>query len=145
VRSLEENVYSFYGRRRAAFYSILALDMASHLINILEVYVILALMQLPASFTAGFVIEAVTKLINMAFFFVPTRAGVYESGNAVAFGALGMAAGAGVALAIIRKLRAFFWVGYGLGVIMIMAFLDRRGPRSEAASGEREECSAPRA
>ncbi|HVF88698.1 MAG TPA: lysylphosphatidylglycerol synthase domain-containing protein, partial [Blastocatellia bacterium] len=43
MRSLEENVYSFYDRRRAAFYSILALDMASHLINILEVDVILAL------------------------------------------------------------------------------------------------------
>ncbi|HVF88852.1 MAG TPA: hypothetical protein VNH22_02220, partial [Blastocatellia bacterium] len=107
-----------------------------------------ALMHLPASFTAGFVIEAVTKLINMTFFFVPTRAGVYESGNAIAFGALGMAPGAGVALAIIRKLRAFVWVGYGLAVILIMAFLDRRGraggPRSEAASDPIEECPAPK-
>ena len=59
-------------------------------------------------------------MINLVFFFVPTRAGVYESGNALLLQALGMSAAAGFALAIIRKLRAFLWVGYGLVVIGVM-------------------------
>lgn len=117
VEALETNIYTFYEKRRGAFFLIFFLDMISHLINVVEVYVILALMNLPATLWAGFVIEAVTKIINLAFFFVPTRAGVYESGNAMVVGALGMAASAGVALAIIRKLRAFVWVAYGLAVI----------------------------
>ncbi|HKY05791.1 MAG TPA: lysylphosphatidylglycerol synthase domain-containing protein [Blastocatellia bacterium] len=117
VEALETNVYNFYEERRGAFFLIFFLDMVSHLINVVEVYVILTLMNLPATLWAGFVIEAVTKIINLAFFFVPTRAGVYESGNALVLGALGMTAGAGVALAIIRKLRAFVWVAYGLVVI----------------------------
>ena len=127
TRKVEDNIYSFYEQRRGAFYLVFALNMAAHLINVVEVYLILALMKLPASISAGFVIEAATKLINMAFFFVPARAGVYESGNALILDALGMSAGAGVALAIIRKVRAFFWVGYGLAVIGWVVAKDRRG------------------
>jgi len=83
-------------------------------------------MDLPASLAAGFVVEAVTKVINGAFFFVPTRAGVYESGNALTLQAIGLGSSAGVALAIIRKLRAFVWIAYGLGAIAALTFKDRR-------------------
>ncbi|HVG19801.1 MAG TPA: lysylphosphatidylglycerol synthase transmembrane domain-containing protein, partial [Blastocatellia bacterium] len=126
VRAVEKNVYLFYERRKAAFFLIFAVNVAAHLINVVEVYIILSLMGLPASLSSGFAIEAVTKVINAAFFFVPTRAGVYESGNAIVLKALGMEAGAGVALAIIRKLRAFIWVGYGLAVIALLTLRDRR-------------------
>jgi len=120
VRAVEDNLYSFYERRRAAFFLIFSLNMCAHVINIIEVCIILALLKLPAEISVGFVVEAATKVINMVFFFVPTRAGVYESGNAVLLQALGMTAAAGVALAIIRKLRAFVWIGYGLVVIGLM-------------------------
>jgi hypothetical protein len=125
VREIEANVYTFYEHRRGAFFGIFAVNMLSHLINVFEVCLILALMNLPASLAAGFVIEAVTKVINGAFFFVPTRAGVYESGNALTLNAIGLGTNAGVALAIIRKLRAFIWVAYGLGAIAVIAFKDR--------------------
>jgi hypothetical protein len=96
------------------------------LINIVEVYVILDLMGLRATLVSGFAVEAVTKVINAAFFFVPTRAGVFESGNALVLDALGMSASAGVALAIIRKLRALIWIGYGLVAIAIITLKNRR-------------------
>jgi len=133
VRKVEDNLYTFYARRRGAFYLIFSLNMGAHLINVVEVYVILVLLKLPASFMIGFLVEAVTKVINLVFFFVPTRAGVYESGNALLLQALGMSAAAGVALAIIRKLRAFFWVGYGLVVIgaMMLRKEEERGLRIE--------------
>ena len=131
VRSVEENVYSFYRQRRGSFWLIFAVNMSAHLINVVEVCLILASMRVPATLSIGFVVEAVTKVINLVFFFVPTRAGVYESGHALVISALGMAASAGVALAIIRKLRAFVWVGYGLGVIMLMIIQDKRELKNE--------------
>lgn len=124
VRVIEGNLYSFYELRRRAFYLIFSLNMGAHLINVVEVYLILALLKLPGSLLIGFLVEAVTKVINLVFFFVPTRAGVYESGNALLLQALGMSAAAGVALAIIRKLRAFVWVGYGLVVIALTMMKD---------------------
>ena len=130
VRKVEANIYAFYENRRGAFFAIFAVNMVAHFINVIEVYVILMLLDLPATLAAGFLIEAVTKVINGAFFFVPTRAGVYESGNALVLDALGMTASAGVALAIIRKLRAFLWVGYGLVVIGWLALKDKRAPEN---------------
>ena len=140
VRAVEKNIYIFYEERRAAFFLIFALNTAAHLINVVEIYIILSLMGLPASLSSAFVIEAVTKLINAAFFFVPTRAGVYESGNAIVLKALGMEASAGVALAIIRKLRAFVWIGYGLAVIALLTLKDRRTDelRVKPCDGEEE-------
>jgi Lysylphosphatidylglycerol synthase TM region len=120
VREVESNVSSFYEQRRGTFYLIFGINILAHVINVAEVYLILALMNLPASLWGGFVVEAVTKIINLVFFFVPTRAGVYESGHAVILGALGMSAAAGVTLAIIRKLRAFVWIGYGLAMIGLL-------------------------
>src|SRR5215813_3556660 len=107
VRLVEDNLYTFYERRRSAFYLIFWLNMVAHLINVVEVCVILALLQLPSTFVLGFLVEAVTKVINFVFFFVPTRAGVYESGNALLLQSLGMSASAGVAFVIIRTIRAF--------------------------------------
>ena len=128
VREVENNLYSFYQQRRAAFVFIFMLNIGAHLINVVEVYVILFLMQQQSTLVTGFIVESATKVINMLFFFVPTRAGVYESGNALLLQMLGMSAAAGVALAIIRKLRAFVWIGYGLFVLGVMAL--GRGERN---------------
>lgn len=138
LRSVETNIYDFYERRQGAFYAILALNLLAHLLNVIEVYLILTLIKLDATVAASFAIEAVTKVINFVFFFVPTRAGVYESGNAMVLGALGLSAAAGVALAIIRKIRAFVWAGYGLAVIALMTLKDQRGGR-EGMKGRRGE------
>jgi len=132
VRAVEENIYSFYETRRAAFFLIFAINLIAHLINIVEVYVILDLMGLPATLVSSFVVEAATKVINAAFFFVPTRAGVFESGHAIVLDALGMSASAGVALAVIRKLRAFVWIGYGLVAIAIITLKDKRADEGRA-------------
>lgn len=44
----------------------------------------------------------------------------HESSTALLLRPLGMSNAAGVALAIIRKLRAFVWIGYGLVVIGVI-------------------------
>jgi len=137
VRAVEDNLYSFYERRRGAFYLIFSLNMGAHLLNVVEVYIILAFMKLPSTLLNGFLVEAITKVINLVFFFVPTRAGVYESGNALLLQALGMTAAAGVALAIIRKLRAFVWVGYGLVVLLLM-MLQRKAEERDDLGGSKK-------
>ncbi|HEU4388801.1 MAG TPA: lysylphosphatidylglycerol synthase domain-containing protein, partial [Blastocatellia bacterium] len=129
VREFEERIYDFYAKRTGAFFVILGLNLGAHLINIGEVCAILKFMSLPSSVFSGFIIEAATKLINLVFFFIPGRAGVYESGNALVLEGLGLGASAGVALAIVRKLRAFFWAGWGLATLGVVTFRDGRGSR----------------
>ena len=120
LREIETSVYDFYQNRRGAFAGIVALNLFSHLINVVEVSAILALFGLPVNLAIGFVMEAATKIVNLIFFFVPARAGVYESAHALVIGALGMTPQAGLALGVVRQMRAFVWAGYGLAVLGIL-------------------------
>jgi hypothetical protein len=123
LREIEASLYEFYAERKGAFAGLVALNMGAHLLNVLEVCVILALFGLPASLAIGLVMEAATKVVNLIFFFMPTQPGVYESAHALVIAGLGMTSSAGLALGVVRKLRAFFWAGYGLVALAILARL----------------------
>ncbi|HMH42754.1 MAG TPA: lysylphosphatidylglycerol synthase domain-containing protein, partial [Pyrinomonadaceae bacterium] len=80
---VELTVYGFYKRRRAAFFSMIALDLASHVTSVFEVYVTLRMLGFIPRLGAAYIIESLTKVINFAFAFVPGTIGVYETGNGI--------------------------------------------------------------
>lgn len=123
IESMEANVYNFYNHRGHSFTRVLSLQLAAHLMNIFEVYLILRFMNLDATFIIAFIIEAMMKIINFVFFFVPGQVGVFEGGNALLLAALGLGATAGVALALVEKIRTLAWTAYGL---VVLAFIFRK-------------------
>ena len=131
LREVETSLYDFYIERKGAFLGLVALNMGAHLLNVLEVCLILSLFGLPASLASGFVVEAATKVVNLIFFFMPTQPGVYESTHALVIKGLGMTASAGLALGVVRKLRAFFWAAYGLVALAILGRLRTREQMDE--------------
>jgi hypothetical protein len=115
---LEERVYGFYQRNQGRFLSIFALDLCFHLAGVIEVYTTLSFISPVApSLTQAFILESVNRIINVAFKFVPLRAGVDEGGTGQVSKVLGFARGIGETLAIVRKGRDIFWSS--VGVILI--------------------------
>ena len=118
VQALEERVFGFYQRSRQSFLSIFALDMCFHLAGVAEIYTTLWFISPVApSLRQAFILESVNRIINVAFKFVPLRAGVDEGGTGQVSKVLGFARGIGVTLAIIRKGRDIFWSA--IGIILI--------------------------
>jgi putative ABC transport system permease protein len=117
IYRIELTVYAFYKRRTAAFFSMIGLDLASHVASVLEVYVTLKMLGLTANVSAAYIIESLTKVINFAFGFVPGTIGVYETGNGIILRTLGYTTAIGVALAIVRKAAIVFWTVIGVFVI----------------------------
>jgi putative ABC transport system permease protein len=117
IYRVELTVYGFYKRRRAAFFSMIGLDLMSHVTSVLEVYVTLWMLGFVPHVGAAYIIESLTKVINFAFGFVPATIGVYEGGTEIILKSLGFAAAAGVALAIVRKAAIIFWTVIGLFII----------------------------
>ena len=117
IYRVELTVYGFYKRRRAAFFSMIGLDLASHAASVLEVYVTLKLLGFEPQVGAAYIIESLTKVINFAFGFVPGTIGVYETGNGIILRTLGYTTAIGVALAIVRKAAIIFWTVIGVFVI----------------------------
>src|SRR5205807_9506473 len=106
-----------FQRRRAAFLSMIALDVASHASSVIEVYVVLRLLGFSSTTGAAYIIESLTKVINFAFGFVPGTIGVYETGNGIILRTLGYTTAIGLALAIVRKAAIIFWTVIGVLII----------------------------
>lgn len=134
VRSVEENIYDFYHHRGSTFFLVLSLELGAHFTNIFEVYLILRFISVRASFATAYIIEAMMKLVNFTFFFVPGQVGVFEGGHALLLKALGLGVATGVTLALVEKIRTLGWTAYGL---LVLAFAFRKGAQ-EAPSGDQQ-------
>src|SRR6185503_15203089 len=117
IYRVELTVYAFFKRRRTAFISMIALDVAAHVSSVVEVYMTLRLLGFSASAGAAYIIESLTKVINFAFGFVPGTIGVYETGNGIILRTLGYTTAIGLALAIVRKAAIIFWTVVGVLVL----------------------------
>src|SRR6202008_1222699 len=118
AQSLEERVYGFYATSQRSFISIFALDMCFHLAGVLEIFITLSFISpIAPTLTQAFILESVNRIINVAFKFIPLRAGVDEGGTGQVSKVLGFAKDIGVTLAIVRKGRDIFWAAIGLLLI----------------------------
>lgn len=123
TESLEERIYGFYQHNKGSFLYIFALDMCFHLAGVLEIYTTLSFISPVApTLRQAFILESVNRIINVAFKFIPLRAGVDEGGTGQVSKVLGFARGIGETLAIIRKGRDIFWSGIGILLIWRKGF-----------------------
>ncbi len=131
---LEDRVYGFYQRNQGRFLSIFLLDCCFHVAGVLEVYVTLSFISpVGPTLTQAFILESVNRIINVAFKFVPLRAGVDEGGTGQVSKVLGFARDIGVTLAIVRKGRDIFWSAIGV-VLIWKRGLSLRNLSDEAAT-----------
>jgi hypothetical protein len=114
LRGLEDYVFDFYAKRPRDFFILIFCHAAFHLAGAMEIYLTLRLMGLGVNFIAAGAFEAVNRAINIAFTFVPALVGVDEVGTGTLVRAAGFDFDHGVTLALIRKIRMFFWIGIGL-------------------------------
>lgn len=135
VQTLEERVFGFYNRNQQSFFSIFALDMCFHLAGVAEIYTTLSFISpIAPTLRQAFILESVNRIINVAFKFIPLRAGVDEGGTGQVSKVLGFTRDIGVTLAIIRKGRDIFWSAVGLLLIWKRGFSLSGATEPEAAT-----------
>jgi len=80
----------------------------------LELLAATLFLNLPLTLADALVLEALLCSVNMATFFIPANAGSQEGGFALLAPLLGLTAGHGVTLAVLRRARDVLWVGFGV-------------------------------
>lgn len=119
VRMFEDFVYGFYRQYPKRFVPIFLIQVVFHLLGVLEVFFILSrISEAIPSLTGAFLLESVSRVITIVFKLVPFLIGVDEAGAQFVAETLGLAAGIGVTLAIIRKGRILFWTATGMILIL---------------------------
>jgi hypothetical protein len=98
-----------------------ALDVLFHAAAVLEAFVTLQWLlgdQSP-SLSQAVMFESLYRVVTVVFKFVPLRVGVDEAISGAFAPIVGVNPAAGVALAVIRKVRGLFWMGVGLLFIAV--------------------------
>jgi hypothetical protein len=119
LREIETLFYGLMSWPPSQLAQITAWEAAFHVVAVLEVYLVLTLLPggTEASLAAALVFETTGRLIAVVFKSVPYRLGVDEAGTALVASALALDPTAGVALALIRRMRTLCWNAVGLVVL----------------------------
>ena len=117
IYDVECNVVQFYDERPRAFSIITALTLATHFLSVFEAWLAMRMLGVEVTWASAFIVESLTKAVNFIFFLIPGTLGAYEGGNGLIFSLLGYTAGAGVALALVRRGGILFWTLVG-GILL---------------------------
>ncbi|MBC7933097.1 MAG: ABC transporter permease, partial [Rubrivivax sp.] len=115
---VEENVYDFYKRRPRAFFTMFACDLLAHVTTATEVFIVLTMLGFEPTARVAYIIDSLTKVINLLFSFVPATIGVYEGGTGFILHTLGYAVATGVTVGIVRKASMIVWAIIGLAMLI---------------------------
>jgi hypothetical protein len=105
------------------FARVLAVESASHVLHIVEMYVILLALSVPASMLTVVLVEGAAKFISLAFFFIPGQVGASEGAHTIIFDVVGLPVVAGFTVPFVRRIRGVLVAALGLWG---MALLTRR-------------------
>jgi hypothetical protein len=122
---------------RRRLWRVFALDLLFHALAVLEVFVTLQLLLGDRAVTVAeaIVFESLDRLVIVLFKFVPFRIGVDEALSGALAAVLAIDPAAGVALAVVRKIRNLFWSGVGLAIVVAHP-ARTRSPGSERVRAE---------
>jgi phosphatidylglycerophosphate synthase len=113
IHSVENKLFDFHRYTPVAFWASLALNLSSHAMAILEVYLIVWLMGIKIGLMGALVFEALTKLVNAVGTINPGNIGSYEGGNMLIAKMFGLSGVVGLSIALTRRVRAIFWTAVG--------------------------------
>lgn len=121
ISALRASMLEFSAGNPMRLWRAFAVDMTFHALAVSEVYLTLRwlLGTLAPTFTEALLFEVLNRVITVVFKFVPFRVGVDEAATGAFAPLLAVSPTAGVALAVIRKVRNLFWNGIGLALIAV--------------------------
>jgi hypothetical protein len=125
---VREEVGAFARQHPGQLARVFALQLLFHVLAVVETFITLRwlLGRQSPTVVQAIIFETVNRVTIVVFKFVPFRIGIDEAASGAVAPLLAVTASAGVALAVIRKVRVLFWSAIGL--ILVATHPARRPP-----------------
>lgn len=120
INGMEDLLLAILRDSPARLAGIATLEVAAHVLVVVESFVILQALGVMTTGWLVFVIEASVKFFEFAFLFIPLRLGVSEGAYAAVLGVMGLPVTAGFALAFLRRARGLTVASVGLAVLALL-------------------------
>lgn len=111
--TVSDDLQTVFVQNRRTFYRLLAINLPTAFIGVLEVYLILKILAPGITLSEAIVIEGATKVLGVFSLIVPGNVGVREGGVVLILSQFELAASVGITLALVRRARAVAWVLIG--------------------------------
>ncbi|MEX1127536.1 MAG: lysylphosphatidylglycerol synthase transmembrane domain-containing protein [Vicinamibacterales bacterium] len=119
LRALEQDIYSFASRRPGALVPVTLLEAGFHVLGVIETHLTLwSILGAPPPLLTSFIVETASRLVVVAFKFVPLQLGVAEAGLAAFTPFVGLDARVGFAFSLVRKGRIVVWALTGAALLV---------------------------
>lgn len=116
LQQLDDEVARMHRHDHLALLASVGCFLAGWWAGVIEIYLILSFLGLPASVPLALAVEVLSVAIDGALFFVPMKAGTQEGGKVLIFTLLGLDPAKGLALGLLRRIRELFWAMIGLAI-----------------------------
>jgi uncharacterized membrane protein YuzA (DUF378 family) len=133
IDSAEDNLLSFRDEAPGAFWATLIFNLLWHMLAVLEVYIILRFIGAGFTLSGAFIVEGLTKVINLVGALNPGNFGTYEGGSMLIAKMFGVTSTTGLTLALCRRARTVFWTVVGAVCVMVMKKAE--APRNSGEAG----------
>lgn len=117
LHRLDAEIRKFHLNANGAFVLSSGLFFLGWVLGVVEVYLILWLLDVPASLELATKIEILSVAFDGMFFFVPAKLGTQEAGKVLIFQTLGLDPSKGLSFGILRHIRELSWSLIGLGML----------------------------
>jgi putative membrane protein len=117
LQRLDEEIARFHGNADGAFVLSSACFFLGWVLGIVEVYLMLWFLGVPATVHRALTIEVLSVAIDGMLFFVPAKVGTQEGGKVLIFTVLGLDPATGLSLGILRRIRELTWALVGLLIL----------------------------
>jgi hypothetical protein len=117
ILNVENNVFQFYHNRPLDFFTVFGISLCVQIVSVTEVFFAMTFLGDEPTLTKAFIIESLTKIVNLTYGFIPANMGIYEGGSELILKTLKYTAGVGVALALVRRCTSL--CGNLVGVIIL--------------------------
>lgn len=119
MRTLEQDVYSFASRRPGALIPVVLLEVGFHALGFIETHLTLwSILGAPPPLLTSFIMETASRLVVVAFKFVPLQVGVAEASLAGFAPLVGLEPRVGLAFSLVRKGRIVVWALAGAALLV---------------------------
>jgi uncharacterized membrane protein YbhN (UPF0104 family) len=104
----------------ARFATIAAVELLAQTLLVLELWLLMRALDTPSPLSFAFAVEASTKVVAIAFLFIPMQLGVSEAAYTLLFDAMALPAASGFAVAFLRRALALGVAGVGLAALVVL-------------------------
>jgi uncharacterized protein (TIRG00374 family) len=132
ARDVDHRIADYYHQRWGRGILSLTFHLLGWLVEGVEVYVLLKLLQLSATAEVAIGIAALSSAVRAASFVIPASLGIQEGGNIFIFSSFGLPADAAMAFSILRRMRELGWAA--IGFLLLSRFNIERPLRRTSAS-----------